>query len=68
MSGSAEGLLRAAEGDKDEDGKGVLTDDKRGHSGSAGFCAERLLGVKGDSLKLGGDSVSSRRSTAFSSQ
>lgn len=54
MSGSAKGLLRAAEGDG-EDGKGVLTDDKRGHSVSAGFCAERLLGVKSDSLKLGGD-------------
>lgn len=53
---SAEGVLRAAEGEGDS-GKGVLTEGKRGHSVSAELGVEvgRQLGVDGDSLELGQD-------------
>lgn len=59
--GSAGGLLRAAVG---EDGKGVLTEDKRGHSASAELRVSvgRWVGVRGDLLKLGQDWVSSAKS------
>lgn len=54
-------MLRApvAEG---EDGKGVLTEVKKGHSAS-----ELSVGVKGDLLELAQDWGSSVNSTKFSS-
>lgn len=66
-AGSAGGVLRAREGEG-EDGKGVLTEDKRGHSASAELSVGvgRWLGVKGDLLELGQDWVSSVNSTKFS--
>lgn len=64
---SAGGVLRVVEG-TGEDGKGVLTEGKRGHSASAelNVGVGRQLGVKGDSLELGHDWVSSVNSTRFS--
>lgn len=55
-AGSAEGILRAAEGEGDG-GKGMLTEGKRGHSVSAELSVGvgRRLGVEGDSLELGQD-------------
>jgi len=53
---SVEGIPRAAEGEG-EDGKGVLTDGKRGHSVSVELIVGvgRRLEVKGGSFKLGQD-------------
>lgn len=66
-AGSAGGVLRAAVGEG-EDGKGVLTEGKRGHSASAELSVGvgRRLGVKGDLLELGQDWVSSANSTKIS--
>lgn len=65
-AGSTGGLPRAAEGDG-EDGKGVLTEGKRGHAASAELSVGvgRWLGVKGDLIELGQDWVSSVNSTKF---
>lgn len=59
---SAGGVLRAGAGEG-EDGKGALTEDKRGHSASAELSvyAGRWLGVKGDLLELGQSSVNSTK-------
>lgn len=65
-AGSAGGVLRATMGEG-EDGKGVLTEGKRGHSASElSVGVGRRLGVKGDLLELGQDWVSSVNSTKFS--
>lgn len=67
-AGSAGGVLRAVEEEEGEDGRGVLTEGKRGHSASAELSVGvgRWLGVKGDLLELGQDWVSSVNSTKFS--
>lgn len=59
-AGSAGGVLRATVGEG-EDGKGELTEGKRGHSTSVELSVGvgRRLGVKGDSLGLGQDWVTS---------
>lgn len=64
--GSPGGMLRAGEGEG-EDAKGVLREGRRGHSASAEVSVGvgRGLGVKGDSLELGQDWVSSVNSTEF---
>lgn len=63
---STGGILRVAEV-AGEDGKGVLTEGKRGHSASAALDGvRRRQGFKGDSLEMGQDWVSSVNSTKFS--
>lgn len=64
--GSTGATLRAGEGEGD-DGRGVLSEGKRGQSPSAELSVGggRGLEVKGDSLELGRDWVSSENSTKF---
>lgn len=63
-AGSAGGEPRAAGG---EDGKGELAGGSRGQSASVELSVGvgRRLGVKGDSLELGQERVTSAKSTEF---